>query len=638
MSNSIYSTTKSLSFYAVQVKMSGIKALKSARLSFYEKRIILMLQRGICASTSESLIQQLSDFLNISKDFVSDFINILESFRYINYDPQHEIFQLIPLIKPTIDRDNGNAMFLDLVSLPATCEDIYYIVGAIPQGSANVPESYDSIHLCGVTKSNLQLFAVSPEFGCPFMLRQDLGALETRIENAVDLNQEIVTTDVLRCQERLNNLIRRAYEGSSAHISQVTATPEFPIGKCYSVAINVLATYSYDSETGVSHLMNVTPPQSAIPDDFSNALALFSIERDSDIPRHVRLRDSFYRRLDTVSTDVEQSKMELSAAQQSVGVIRSEIIEIQEELKSWKDGSGERKAAAFAKEQELKDSIANNEVIADSYLGLINDGKDSDDMKAYYEGKCSELAHEKENLSRQLEDVQNELAKTDEKTAEEASRLEQLIAKKEEDANDAVQKVSSKRQQAEEKSKALEALLSNNRADMNELIRPVLVKYPVAKNTLNLYVNKICTHIDFSVSASDSNALDVANIGIDESRELYRKVLKAIFDTLMGQSPQSLAFYLDNAFNLESLNICLEQHGVQRIIVTKLVSFHQLANAVGHSTENGPQKENNQRRISDFRAMSADARRQILLSLPNLFSAISLTNAEVKSIDSKLRQ
>ena len=76
-----------------------------------------------------------------------------------------------------------------------------------------------------------------------------------------------------------------------------------------------------------------------------------------------------------------------------------------------------------------------------------------------------------------------------------------------------------------------------------------------------------------------------------------------MFDVILKKNVQTLGSYLTDSFNLIAIEKAFKDRKIQLDIKNKLVIFHSLANAIGHSLGNGPKKKDNLQRVESFKKL-----------------------------------
>ena len=106
---------------------------------------------------------------------------------------------------------------------------------------------------------------------------------------------------------------------------------------------------------------------------------------------------------------------------------------------------------------------------------------------------------------------------------------------------------------------------------------------------------------------------------------------------MLKKNIKTLGTYLSDPFNQIAIQDKFKEKKISIDTLNKLISFHGLANAIGHSTENGPQKKENEQRVANFKKQSVDERSKILLAIPTFFSKIEFSKMEIDLIVAKLK-
>ena len=103
---------------------------------------------------------------------------------------------------------------------------------------------------------------------------------------------------------------------------------------------------------------------------------------------------------------------------------------------------------------------------------------------------------------------------------------------------------------------------------------------------------------------------------------------------ILNKKIKDINVYYDDIIEIDDM---LRKRNTALDIKNQLIKFHSLANAIGHSTENGPKKHENIRRVEGFKELTVKEREKMLLAIPNLFNSIKFTKTEIKEISSLLK-
>ena len=287
--------------------------------------------------------------------------------------------------------------------------------------------------------------------------------------------------------------------------------------------------------------------------------------------------------------------------------------------------------ATIQKQLDLTDDeIKVNQTLVDS--------KETDaELIKSLKATIKELKENHGKLSRELEEKQLsiEALTKEHKTAE--AELASQISEREEELKKANDTVRAYEEKQKETTTSFNLLLSQNAKQLSPVVQNVVKKYPAGSNIFFRYVSDISICLDSAVSASESNAFDEMGRCIDAIREMYRKTLQAVFDVTLQKNVQNLGSYLTDGFNLIAIENMFKQRKIPLDIRSKLVAFHALANAIGHSLENGPRKKDNDKRVANFKKLGKVEREKILLAVPNFFNSLNCTKNEVADINKKLK-
>lgn len=608
-----YTKFKKVLFPIKGLQLQDIPVLESIQLTFYQKYIILVLQKGMIADSIDELCTKISDFLNVSLACVRDFIDYLSDENYLNraYNEKtkQKVYKLDDSIHFTIDPEYDNAMFAELSEKKADCNKVVFV-------------------------PNLDKCYLESDFAIDAFRRK--GNVNAQI------NKRLPDGDVTAIygeHDEIKELIKRYFESTNFHL-----TKEFDFKlktdayTDYFLEFDALIQYSYDRESKKSEKNKVIIANNNIlPVDFVETL-LSDYQFDDKLPRFIELKESFY---DNVAVVDE----ELSRVEEVVDAVNAELAPAEEKLDGAKSNLSELKKSNKKKKKELEDQIkalekklkgTEDSIEVNEKLISETDASETELLNNFKKG-VRELTKEKEEIESELKAVKAELSKFDSTIKETEEEAELIVETEKENVGTVKAKVKEAEKDVKEAASAVEKLIDKNTKSLNETIAAVVEKYPSKANLFNRYVSEICIELDKALSASEFNAVDEVAISIDTIREKYRKVLQIVFDTLLQKREMNLGSYFADKFNRIELDNLFKKRGVNVDIKERLILFHDVANAIGHLGENGPKKAENEKRLSDFKKLTHHDRSFIILAVPNFFNSITFTNAEIKSFSSKLK-
>lgn len=608
-----YTKFKKVLFPIKGLQLQNIPVLESIQLTFYQKYIILVLQKGMEADSIDDLCTKISDFLNVSLVCVRDFIEYLSDENYLNrvYDEKtkQKVYKLDDSIHFTINPEYDNAMFAELSEKKADCNKVVF-VPVLNKCFLESDFTNDAFRRKGNVNSQVNKRLPDSEVTAIYGLRPDI-----------------------------KELIKKYFESTNFHL-----TKDFDFSlktdsyTDYFLEFDALIQYSYDKESKKSEKNKVIIANNNIlPIEFVGWL-LSDYQFDDKLPRFIELKESFYDNVPVLDD-------ELSKVEEVADTVNAELAPAEEKLDGAKTNLSNLKKANKKKKKDLEDQIKDLEKkikgIEDSIevnekLISETDEKETELLNNFKKG-VRELTKEKEELEKELKSARAELEKIDSSIKESEDKAESIVEEEKEKVGVVKAKVKEAEKDVKEAASVVEKLIDKNTKNLNETIASVIEKYPAKSNLFNRYVSEICIELDKALSASEFNAVDEVAISIDTIREKYRKILQIVFDTLLQKREMNLGSYFADKFNRIELDNLFKKRGVNVDIKERLIVFHDVANAIGHLGENGPKKAENEKRLSDFKKLTHHDRSFIILAVPNFFNSITFTNAEIKSFSSKLK-
>lgn len=613
MKTALYTKEYKLSLNAIGITFSKIPVLQSVQLSFYQKYIILLLQEGISAVGIQELSKKISNIINMNTKCVQDFVDYLWEDGLLAFDQISSTYLLASSLHFSINPDLNNAMFADLEVKEADCNDILYI------------ESLSDFYLEEDFQNNEFKRKGGVEDASSQEILQDT---KYAISAAVDLKRD-----------KISNLLTRAFLNTNIHLQpNFTYSLNDESMRRVQFEFPVIITYRYSETNGEAISVLITPKgENPLPTSFLEQLSQ-KYSKDKNIPRFISLDESFYKKFPSQSSalfecekKISETKDELIPLQETVEVCKRSLLK---EKKNFEQSKKQKKDAVSEIEKNVKktegdikvnESVISNLAVAENEMLIANLKKTIEELT----GTKGKLLKQIEESEATISDMEKEF-----KTKEETMNNE--LSQKESEIKRISNKVDEYEQQKRQLKQEFAALVNTNQSKMHPTIKSVISKYPATENILFRYVSEISIQLDSAVSASESSAFDEVGNSIDKMREMYRKVMQAVFDSILSKNVQNLASYFNDPYNQIAVVDMFRKRHIPVETSRKLIQFHGLANAIGHSIENGPQKKNNKQRIDEFKHLSKEDRSNILLAIPSFFDSIEFTKKEINMIANRL--
>ena len=603
-----YTREKRISFSVKGLSFTEIPVLKSVQLSFYEKYIILILQKGFFAQNDKELSKKLSELLNVNEKCVEEFVEYLMSNSYLNYSKQDSKFILDDSIHFVLDKKMDNAMFAEFGVKNADCNKIVYI-------------------------DELRSFYLEDDFNNDAFRRKGSANANTN-----DVLPDSVC-DLIECSRKeLEPLFIRAFENTNMHLKKnFTYNLERERFRDYRIEFDALIGYKYiesdkkSVKDGVKVLKDNFLPESFI------SMLTEPYNEDDKLPKFIELDESFYQKITPNGQAVLEIEKNMDAVNESIIPIAEDIIEKKKELEKLKKEHKKQKQEEDAKVKVILDEITSKEDEIKTNEELIADNNANTELIRNLKSTIKQLKASKSSLEVKLGENQKTIETLTKSFKDTEDAFCAQIAEKERQISAYNESIKTYEKEQKALSKEYEDLLSKNEKKLHPTIKSVIDKYPASQNIFYRYISDICIWLDSAVSASEFDAFDEIGRCIDFIREIYRKTMQAVFDVILKKNVQNLGSYLTDPFNLITIEKAFKDRKIQLDVKNKLVIFHGLANAIGHSLENGPKKKDNMQRVEDFKKLNSFDREKILLAIPNFFNSIEFTKSEVSLIVEKMK-
>ena len=602
-----YTKTKKLSFPVKKLSFKNIPVLKSVQLSFYEKYTILLLQKGILAANKDELVIKISNFLNVSNRCILEFIDYLMETNSIVFDESKKLFKLDEAIHYSLNEALNNAMFAEFDVKLADCDKIILIEDAMS-------------------------FLLDEDF--PNEIFKTKGTLKETTE----VLPYSLQMEILNKRSVLRALFERHFENTNMHLTKhFTFDLRNDKYSEYTLEFDAILEYIYDIQENKSIRKNIiVQKENLLPDEYIDSLAS-QFDIDDDLPKFIKHRD-FYENIipssdagASIDEEIEVNKNSAVPLEVEINTEKANLISIKKQHVKEKKIEEELANEIRIKIEQAEKDISMNESIAADVKG------ENSDLVKNLKNTIKELMETKKTLSAQLQNQEKAIAEMTEKFSSTENALNESIKIKEEEIKNINKKITEYESERKTLVKEQKSVVSQNEKMLNPVIKSVVEKYPAGENVMNRFVSDICLWLDSALSASECDSYDEICRSIDFIRESYRKLLQAVFNVCLKTKADTLGIYLSDPFHIIEIDDMLRKRNTALDIKNQLIKFHSLANAIGHSTENGPKKHENIRRVEGFKELTVKEREKMLLAIPNLFNSIKFTKTEIKEISALLK-
>lgn len=603
-----YTRARRISFSVKGLTFADIPVLKSVQLSFYEKYMVLILQKGFVAQNDEELSEKLSALLNVSTKCVKEFVEYLISNAYLNYSKKESKFVLDDSIHFVLDKKMDNAMFAEFGVKNADCNKIVYLDG-------------------------LQSFCLEDDFNNDAFRRK--GSANA---NASDVLPTSVCKLIESSRGILEPLFVRAFENTNMHLKKdFTYNLQKDKFRDYQIEFDALIGYKYVKSDKKSIRQGIKVlSDNFLPESFITALTE-QYREDDRVPKFIELDESFYQKITPTGESLSEIEKNIDTANESIFPLTEEVKENKKKLEALKKEHKKQKQEEDAKVSVILDEIASKDDEIKTNEELISGNSANTELVKNLKNTIKQLKESKISLEEKLGENQKTIEDLTSSFKATEESFNAQIMEKERQISTFNESIKTYEKKHKELAKEYNALLTQNEKKLHPIVKSVVDKYPASQNIFFRYISDICIWLDSAVSASEFDSFDEIGRCIDFIREIYRKTLQAVFDVILKKNVQNLGSYLTDSFNLIAIEKAFKDRKIQLDIKNKLVIFHSLANAIGHSLENGPKKKDNLQRVEDFKKLNTFDREKILLAIPNFFNSVKFTKSEVDLIVKKIK-
>lgn len=603
-----YTRAKKISFSVKGLTFTDIPVLKSVQLSFYEKYIILILQKGFLAQNDTELYEKLSVLLNVSEKCVKEFVEYLISNSYLNFSAKEGKFVLDKSIHFVLDKKMDNAMFAEFGVKNADCNKIVYIDG-------------------------LKSFCLEDDFNNDAFRRKGSANAQTS-----DTLPGLLCDYIEGSREQLEPLFVRAFSNTNMHLKKdFTYNLQRDKFFDYQFEFDALIGYKYvkSEKKAIRQTVRVLR-NNFLPENFILSLTE-QYKEDERVPKFIELDESFYQKVTSTGESLSEIEKNIDTVNESIVPLTEEVKEYKKKLEALKKEHKKQKHEEDAKVSAILDEIASKDDEIKTNEELIADNSTNAELVKNLKNTVKQLKASKLSLEEKLGENQKTIEDLTKSFEETERSFNAQITEKEQQISTFNESIKTYEKKHNELSKEYNALLTQNEKKLHPIVKSVVDKYPASQNIFFRYISDICIWLDSAVSASEFDSFDEIGRCIDFIREIYRKTLQAVFDVILKKNVQNLGSYLTDSFNIIAIEKAFKDRKIQLDIKNKLIIFHSLANAIGHSLENGPKKKDNLQRVEDFKKLGVLEREKILLSIPNFFNSIDFTKPEISAIVAKMK-
>ena len=605
-----YTKRRKVSFPVKVLHYEDISVYESVQLNFYEKFIILLLQKGIKSSNTDELIGKLSKLLNIALVCVEEFIEFLIKNSYLNFNESSNNYQLDPTIKFTINESLDYAMFADLSVKKADCNKILL-----------VPE------LSGI-------YYLESDFSSKVFIRKG----NENSQKKVKLSPSFVL-NVEKSNDLIRELIVKYFSTTNYHLTKdFTFKLNEDLYSDYMLEFEATLLYEYNKESKISILSKIiVENDNILPISFIEKL-LVGQKIDTVKPKFIEIGEVFYSSITVANKELsnyeritESESKELAPLLASLEVTQIKSSNIKKDHKNKVNNLNKEINDSKTYINEINEKIKVNESLLEEYEQIDND------LALNVKKTIRALMLDKISLEKAIVDLKTNQDKVDSDFSKELAESESLVAIEKEKVSIKESKIEEARKNELKSSHFVEEIIEKNNKKLYKIIQEVLDKYPPSKNIFNRYVSEICLELDKAISASEVNAMDQVAFSLVGIRDYYDKVIKVIFDLLLNKNEKNLGSYLGDWSNREQLRSTFNKRAVKTSFLQNLIKFNDVINAISHKEDNGKERDRNNKNITEFKKMVHKEREIVMLNIPDFFNSISLTKAESNLIISKLK-
>ena len=607
MNNDVYYVKqKKLLLPMTRLKLVGIPILESVQLNFYQKYIILLLQKGVLADDRQDLIERISDTLNISSSCVEDFINYLFKEKNIAFNSKKKIYSLYDNISYSIDKEHNNIMFAELDTKLADCDNILFL------------DNFNEICFDSAFQ-NKELFKL-------------------KSSNASQTTMENIKRVLSNYEVEIKEGITECFKNSNFHLKNDFSYELTSDLRPYILEFDASITYKYSKATKEAIKVDLSVPKgNDIPGHIIDVLSE-SIKKDDILPRFISLEESFYDKTITVSENIDNTETNLDDLEGEINPLNQLVLSQKEELTRLKKEHKKELKELEEEFKKLKEEIESKEESIETNNSLVEKyKKENVELALNFKNTIKELNANKEMLAKDLKLKEEEIRNLSKLHEESENQQKELILSQEAIIKEKNKELNNLTKENKKANDSLNELVDINKRILDPKTIQIIDKYSNDHSLFCRYVRDICIGMDKAISASDSDAIDEIVNAIDTVRIKSRKTVQVIFDTIFNNNAPNLADYFSTPQKTIILERVFISHKSSSDVMRRLIKYHYVSNATTHSVENNLKSKENKELIDSFKKSTARERRQILFALHDFFLTFEFSAQEKKSFSAKLK-
>lgn len=607
MNNEVYYVKqKKLLLPVTGLKLTNIPILESVQLNFYQKYIILLLQKGYKADDRNDLINRLAETLNISTSCVEDFINYLVKEKNITFNAKKKIYSLMDNISFTIDKEHNNVMFAELDTKLADCDKILYL------------DNFDEI--------------------CFEHAFQNKDLYKQKTSNESQTSFEKIKNVLSNYDKEIKEAIIESFKNTNYHLKNDFSYKIKNELRPFNIEFDAFVTYKYSKESKKAIKVEVSVPKdNEIPGHIIDALAN-GLEYDDKLPRFISLEESLYEKTITESNEIYESEKNIYSLEEEINPLNQIVLDQKEELSNLKK---EHKKQIKELEEEcsrLKKEIISKDKNIESNKSLVEKyKKENVDLAIEFKNKVKKLDSDKEKLEQDLKEKEKEVERISKEHETSEQTQKDLIQEKEAIIKEKNKELNKLLSQNKKNNESLDSLVEKNLKELDSKTSEIYKKYSNEQSLFCRYVKDICIGMDKAISASDSESIDEVVNAIDSVRIKSRKTVQVVFDTLMNKKAMNLAEYFSSSSKYIELERLFISRKSSSDVMRRLIKYHYLSNATTHSVENNSKTKENKELIDSFKKSNVHERRLVLYALHDFFLTFEFSAQEKRSFSAKLK-
>lgn len=171
----------------------------------------------------------------------------------------------------------------------------------------------------------------------------------------------------------------------------------------------------------------------------------------------------------------------------------------------------------------------------------------------------------------------------------------------------------------------------------NKLVKSTSLLYIDESKALDSHVKTMCVFVALALDAIDHNNEEEMYIQLGNIRSACRQTIKAVFDALLKDNRQSVAYYYNDPYCRAAITKNVSKLGPSTIDAMR--ELDEIQNAIAHKADNSkPElKEKNLKSLESFQKSSKDRQKQIITSVIRFFSSLKLDKVSSEKVERILK-